>query len=614
MENSQTNVAQPPRRRLLIHGESLVAATGLAITGILVLAMAACAWWMLVNNREAHENWQQGEITTVGKVLTPGIESMLADNDLSAVRRLVLNVRKYYDLQQCRIMLPGGQVIADADPTKITLKTLPEKWAAGPLEAPAAAANGGPIIYRQYLLVPGRGGATLELVAPVQSAAAAQWRLAGGIGAIAAAGLACLWIIYRRTRSQLMPLGLIREALLAIRNGETVKEALAIGGKLSPEAVAWNELIAEMAKLQQQATAEQAKEMLGARRESRSDLVNACDALPHGVIVLDDQAHVRYANGAAAIFLQCKREALIGGDIASFIQRDDIREAVQAAQSGNARQRKTIEIDRQEEQGHSVFRFGVRPLRRDNGSTVLITIEDITQQCVAKSSRNSFIAQATHELRTPLSNIRLYVETAQNEGEKDPVMRAKCLNVINDESRRLERMVGEMLSVSEIEAGSLKIHNDDVRLDKMFEELEADYKAQAKDKKITLQFNMPPKLPVIHADRDRLILAVHNLIGNAMKYTPSGGQVTVAVRSEGQQLLVDVSDTGIGIDEQEQQLVFDKFYRSKDPRVGKITGSGLGLALAREVVRLHGGDITLKSELNKGSTFTLSLPTLKEAA
>ncbi|MGE5610528.1 MAG: sensor histidine kinase, partial [Bacillota bacterium] len=282
--------------------------------------------------------------------------------------------------------------------------------------------------------------------------------------------------------------------------------------------------------------------------------------------------------------------------------------------SGNARQRKTIEIERQETQGNSVFRVGVRPLRRDNGSTVLITIEDITQQCVAKSSRNDFIAQATHELRTPLSNIRLYVETALTEGEKDPLMRAKCLNVINDESRRLERMVGEMLSVAEIEAGSLKIHNDDVRLDKLFEELEADYAAQAKDKNITLQFNLPPKLPVIHADRDRLILAIHNLIGNALKYTPNGGQVTVGVRAEANQLLVDVSDTGIGIDEQEQQLVFDKFYRSKDPRVGKITGSGLGLALAREVVRLHGGDITLKSELNKGSTFTVAIPTLKEAA
>jgi signal transduction histidine kinase len=153
-----------------------------------------------------------------------------------------------------------------------------------------------------------------------------------------------------------------------------------------------------------------------------------------------------------------------------------------------------------------------------------------------------------------------------------------------------------------------------VRLDKLFEELEADYGAQAKDKEIAMKFDLPPKLPVIQADRDRLILAAHNLIGNALKYTPAGGKVTVTVKSENTQLVMEVADSGIGIEEQEQQLIFEKFYRSKDPRVGKITGSGLGLALAREVVRLHGGEITVRSELNSGSTFTLTLPVMKEAA
>jgi signal transduction histidine kinase len=267
-----------------------------------------------------------------------------------------------------------------------------------------------------------------------------------------------------------------------------------------------------------------------------------------------------------------------------------------------------VEVDQRDASGTTVLRFGLRPLRHDQSSGVLVTIEDITQQRNAEASRNSFIAQATHELRTPLTNIMLYLETAQADGEKDPAIRAKCLNVIGQEARRLERTVGEMLSVAQIEAGCLELKKDDVRLDKLFGELEADYRAQAQAKSQDLRFDLPPKLPVIQADHDKLAATIHNLIGNALKYTPAGGKVVVSVRVEGKLLQVDVSDTGIGIEEKEKELIFARFYRAKDARVAKITGSGLGLALAREVARLHGGDVSVESRLDKGSTFTLTLP------
>ncbi|HEY8666722.1 MAG TPA: ATP-binding protein, partial [Tepidisphaeraceae bacterium] len=241
-------------------------------------------------------------------------------------------------------------------------------------------------------------------------------------------------------------------------------------------------------------------------------------------------------------------------------------------------------------------------------------IEDVTQQRVAEEARNTFVAQATHELRTPLTNIRLYVETAIEEGDKNPSIRTNALNIINQESRRLERIVGEMLSVAEIEAGSFKLRSADIYLDLLLEELKADFEQQAKDKKMTLLFNLPPKLPVVHGDRDKIVVALHNLVGNALKYTPEGGQVTVSAVVDRGQLSIDVNDTGIGISEEEAEQIFEKFYRSKDPRVGKITGTGLGLTLAREVVRLHGGDITVRSEVNKGSTFTITLPLGVEAA
>jgi signal transduction histidine kinase len=233
---------------------------------------------------------------------------------------------------------------------------------------------------------------------------------------------------------------------------------------------------------------------------------------------------------------------------------------------------------------------------------------------VAEESRNAFVAHATHELRTPLTNIRLYLETAMEDGEADPAVRGKCLNVINQEARRLERIVGEMLSVSEIEAGSLRIKRDDVRLDVLFEDLKTDYQPQAEEKKIALTFNLPPKLPVINGDRDKILLAMHNLVGNALKYTPEGGTVTIDVKEDGKMLTFAVTDSGIGISQEDAERIFERFYRAKDTRVEKITGTGLGLTLAREVVRLHGGVVTVDSELNKGSTFTITLPAIAEAA
>jgi two-component system sensor histidine kinase VicK len=119
---------------------------------------------------------------------------------------------------------------------------------------------------------------------------------------------------------------------------------------------------------------------------------------------------------------------------------------------------------------------------------------------------------------------------------------------------------------------------------------------------------------VIRGDRDKIMLALHNLVGNALKYTTDGGRITINVEVTAKQLLVAVADTGIGISPEDSERIFERFYRAKDPRVLKITGTGLGLTLAREVVRMHGGDITVESQIDQGSTFTMTLPVKLEAA
>jgi signal transduction histidine kinase len=300
--------------------------------------------------------------------------------------------------------------------------------------------------------------------------------------------------------------------------------------------------------------------------------------------------------------------------IAEHLKDAAVLEAVKSVVGGGVRRRTTVELRRTAAEGGGILRIGVRPVRKDDAAAALIVIEDVTQQRVADESRNAFVAQATHELRTPLTNIRLYTEQAIEAGDSDTAVRTRALDVINQETRRLERIVGDMLSVSEIEAGSFKLRPGDVRLDALFQELDEEYRAQAAEKRISLAFTMPPKLPVIKGDRDKIVLALHNLIGNALKYTPEGGKVEIRVEANEQELRVDVVDTGIGVAPEESELIFERFYRAKDTRVAGITGTGLGLALARDVVRLHGGDINVQSQLNHGSTFTLTLPTMAAAA
>ncbi|HEX8914874.1 MAG TPA: ATP-binding protein, partial [Humisphaera sp.] len=390
---------------------------------------------------------------------------------------------------------------------------------------------------------------------------------------------------------------------------------------LGPEAVAWNALMAEREQVRKDALAERAREALGRRKQARGDLDAACDAMSQGLILVDEAGRVKYANGAAGTFLRTDREKLLGSDLSGVVGVEKVVAAVRDVAAGVTRRRVAIDVERQPEPGRKpgpddatgVLRFSVRPVRREDSAAAMVVIEDITQQRAAEAARHAFVAQATHELRTPLTNIRLYVETAIEDGEADPSIRTKALNVINGEARRLERIVGEMLSVAEIEAGAFKLKADDVRLDALFEEVRHDYAEQAREKRIALSFVLPPKLPVLHADRDKVTVILQNLVGNALKYTNPGGSVTVRVDADDKQVAVAVADTGIGIAPDECERVFERFFRSADGRVAKITGTGLGLTIAREAARLHGGEIGVESQLNRGSTFTLTLP-LRAAA
>ena len=613
MEAATNSIRSPGRgHRLLLRGESAVAFIGIALAAILVASISAGVWWTLRTERESLRQQRIEQVKTIGSLIAPSAETLLATEELSALRRIVADTASKQSLSKCRITMPDGQIVADAEASKITLQKLPPTWTGSGNDAIDVDSTWQNVTAAYPLHIAGRGPAVLEIAAAIDYPLWLQSQAQTGLTIIGAVSLLAVLFVYRTTRSRLRSLGAIRESLLAMEKGEDNENALALNPTYGHEADAWNRLLADRADHRKHAVMEQTREKLVGR--GGADLRGACDAISQGMILVDERMIVRYANGAAATFLSAKRELIVGGEVAVFVRQANIISALKEAATGQSRKRSTIEVETQTDEGKGVLRYHVRPVRKDDAAAAMILIEDVTQQRVADEARNQFVAQATHELRTPLTNIRLYVETAIEDGENDPALRSKALNVINQESARLERIVDDMLKVAEMEAGSLKLANDDVHLDTILGQLLADYEAQAQEKSIALAFNLAPKLPVIQADRDKLQMAMHNLVGNALKYTPNGGRVAVNVDVADGKLVFEVRDTGIGISKEDQQKVFDKFYRAQDRRVEAIVGTGLGLAIARDMIRLHGGDITVDSELDKGSTFTLTIPTNAEAA
>lgn len=235
-------------------------------------------------------------------------------------------------------------------------------------------------------------------------------------------------------------------------------------------------------------------------------------------------------------------------------------------------------------------------------------IQDVTQQALAESSRDEFLNTATHELRTPLANLLAYAEALRIEDGISVEEQKEFCNIITEEAQRLNRLVDNLLSVGQLEAGSMVIGDQRVEFTRVLEEAIDNTRPQFEANRLTVQTDISPKLRNIRGDKEKLQAMLVNVIGNAAKYTPKDGLVRIVAKMREDWLEVSVEDTGIGIGPEDLPKIFDKFYRVQSEHVQEKSGNGLGLAFAREVARLHQGDITVESRLGEGSVFTVRLP------
>jgi len=221
-----------------------------------------------------------------------------------------------------------------------------------------------------------------------------------------------------------------------------------------------------------------------------------------------------------------------------------------------------------------------------------------------------FVADVSHELRSPLTSIKGFAQAIVDGTAKDKEAQLKAASVIEDESKRMMRLVEELLEFSRLESGQIKMVKEPVDLKDLLHQCHEIFLMRAKEKKIQLRTEIEPLSPVT-GDIDRLEQVFNNLLDNALKHTPSGGKVGILARQPHPNVVeIAVNDTGPGIPGEQLRHVFERFYRA-DTSAGKAgagTGTGLGLAIARQIVRAHGGDINIKSTLGKGTEFLVRLP------
>ncbi|MDB5388882.1 MAG: hypothetical protein JWM11_4528 [Planctomycetaceae bacterium] len=376
----------------------------------------------------------------------------------------------------------------------------------------------------------------------------------------------------------------------------------------SPTAIGWNRIV-ERALGQRAASNLETKlsQSLGSLHEKRSERI--LNSLSDGVALTDKDGCIIFTNRPFGVLLQQPFDAsrMRGRPI-----QDVFPPSANLQMSLSQESRPVVfEIQLGAALTDGVLRVGRSPLLGEDNTFVsqhLWTVRDITQQKLSDEMRNQFVYSATHELRTPLTNIKAYAETLTLNEIADPEMQKGFLNIINSEATRLARFVEELLNVSQMEAGAMSLVRSEVETERLLLDVAEKVRPQMVQKQITFETLLPPKLPKLHVDKDKFVGALVNLLSNAAKYTPDNGRVALKVVTGVKDIQISVEDTGFGISEEELPKLFTKFYRSADVRVRDVPGSGLGLAFAQEVARLHGGKLVVHSELDKGSQFTMTVP------
>ena len=326
-------------------------------------------------------------------------------------------------------------------------------------------------------------------------------------------------------------------------------------------------------------------------------------SMVEGVAVVNGAERLVFANQGFAEILGLDVPPRSGSALVEIVRQTELIEAVRQVLAGQPRVESEIVTGTLRQH---FFAATVAAVRAGDTSGAVVVLHDITELRKLERVRRDFVANVSHEFKTPLTSIQGYAETLLN--RDDPHNRERFLGIILEQSRRLARLTDDLLKLSKMDADRLEVEIRRVSVWELVQSCLETAEHRAAEKDIHISVDVPGELPDIAGDRRRLAEVLQNLLDNATQYTLAGGLITISGEIRDGDVVFTVSDTGIGIPKADQSRIFERFYRVDAARSREAGGTGLGLAIAKHLVEVHGGRIWVDSEIGQGSHFHFSVP------
>ncbi|MDN5708938.1 MAG: cell wall metabolism sensor histidine kinase WalK [Planococcus sp. (in: firmicutes)] len=414
--------------------------------------------------------------------------------------------------------------------------------------------------------------------------------LAGGT-AIALVITAVLGVLVAQTISR--PIADMRRQAQAMAKGNFSRKVRVYSeDEIGQLARAFNHLTNRLQESQQSTESE--------RRKLASVLANMTD----GVLSTDRRGRIILINEPALHLLNVSRETVINRPVTTVLGLDesytfedliDMRDAI------------TLDISSQDQA--TLLRTTFSVIQKETGfvNGLIAVLHDNTEQEKIDMERREFVANVSHELRTPLTTMRSYLEALADGAWQDPDLAPNFLNVTQTETERMIRLVNDLLKLSKMDSSEADLSREMVEFGVFFNRI-IDRFEMSKSQNVSFERKVPKSQYFVEIDTDKLTQVIDNIISNALKYSPEGGKVRFSVREKEGELLVSISDEGMGIPKENVERIFDRFYRVDRARSRAMGGTGLGLAISKEMINAHGGRIWAQSRYGKGTSIYFTLP------
>jgi two-component system phosphate regulon sensor histidine kinase PhoR len=594
-----------------IEREGLAGEIGLVLLAICAVLVGLMAAFSLGAQKQSEMRSARAYGKQICRMLANAAAVPLAENDYEALETLVGSLATRQGLMYAAVSDSTGRILAETDRAHITdpIPTLSPAEPTAPRQRARTIEGEDREIVSISTRVVSEGihVGTAQVVVSRAGTAFGPHQFSRIVGIVALIAFLLVGATYGYLRLVLRPLPKLIGELSRQIDDKSMDEIHFRGrGQLRELIDAWNRAVRVVhekidAVDQANSDLEIEKHVLGYEKKRVESIIGF---LPIGVLVTNSSGKVAMANRAAQNLLVKADNQMVGQSLGSALNQEELDDMLR-----DNRATRTLELTlggATERIVKTTITDLTTPGQEPVGS--LVTIREITQQKMADRMTHEFVNHVAHEFRTPLASIRAYTEMLVDDQVDDETTRYEFYNTIAQETERLTGLIENLLNISKMEAGSLTANRVPMRIDKLISETAKGVEPQATAKEIDFQVEVPDPAPPMEGDKALISVALVNLIGNALKYTPAGGTVEITAKQEGVFLQIRVRDTGPGVSEEDLLHIFEKFYRSSEETIQQQTGSGLGLALAQQIAFIHGGEITVTSEPGEGSEFCLALP------